>query len=90
MGPAGNQASPTCAGSSESVILAHMKDEQPDRRNKLDLRKRIDGYEREARNALALAQSARTETQRQNLLDIAESLAALAKRLRARERGKAQ
>lgn len=90
MGPAGNQACLTCASSGESVILARMNDPKPERRNKLDLRKKIDGFERDAGNALALAQSARTETQRQNLLDIAESLAALAKRLRKRERGKAQ
>ena len=59
---------------------------RPERRKNLKQRKQIEDYEREAREAAAHAKTVKDETQRQNLLDIAESLAALVIRMKERAR----
>jgi hypothetical protein len=63
-----------------------MMERNPERRKNLNLRKQIDDYEGDAREAAMRAKTAQDETQRQKLLDIAESLAALVARLKQRAR----
>ena len=63
-----------------------MTQRQPERRKNLKLRDQLDGYERDAREAARRATSTADEASRQNLLDIAESLAALVIRMKERAR----
>jgi hypothetical protein len=63
-----------------------MTEGKPERRENLQLRQKIEDYEREAHNAFALAKTTKDESQRLKLLDIAEALTALVARLKERAR----